>query len=154
MNFYDLAYFHILAFSRTCLKMSRLNFLMFCIVWKIIKDQMSDDELVELPGGIDQLEAIVEDMNKPTDNSNLVFPNHSKAGQLNWVFAFFAGINFYIKSFLFKLSLLFFAGIYFYIIRLLGRFGPSSILTFNCGSICEHLLFESIKQKQKKLVNF
>ncbi len=44
---------------------------------------MSDDELVELPGGIDQLEAIVEDMNKLTDNSNLVFPKHSKAGQLN-----------------------------------------------------------------------
>ena len=43
---------------------------------------MSDDELVELPGGIDQLEAIVENMNQPEDNSKLVFTNHSKAGEV------------------------------------------------------------------------
>merc|ERR1719167_854785 len=40
---------------------------------------MSDDELVELPGGVDQLEAIYENMNKPEDNAKLVFSSHEKA---------------------------------------------------------------------------
>ena len=31
---------------------------------------------------------------------------------------------------------------------------PSSILTFNCGSICEHLLFAQYKTKQKTFAAF
>jgi len=38
-----------------------------------------EDELVELPGGIDQLEAIVENMNQANDNSNCVFKEHGKS---------------------------------------------------------------------------
>ena len=41
---------------------------------------MSEDEMVELPGGIDQLESIIEDHNKPEDNSKLIFSKHEKSG--------------------------------------------------------------------------
>ena len=40
-----------------------------------------EDDLVELPGGLDQLEAIVENMNQPIDNSNCVFKEHGKSGK-------------------------------------------------------------------------
>ena len=43
-------------------------------------DDNDEDELVELPGGIDQLEAIMEDMQSPEDNSFTVFKKHEKAG--------------------------------------------------------------------------
>ncbi len=47
----------------------------------MINDRLDDeDELVELPGGIDQLEAIVENMNQANDNSNCVFKEHGKSG--------------------------------------------------------------------------
>jgi len=39
----------------------------------------SEDDLVELPGGIDQLEAIMEDMQSAEDNSFTVFKKHDKA---------------------------------------------------------------------------
>lgn len=45
------------------------------------EDGMSGEEgedLVELPGGIDQLESIIEDYNKPKDISKLVYSNHNK----------------------------------------------------------------------------
>ena len=44
------------------------------------EDGMSEDEMVELPGGIDQLESIIEDHNKPEDNSKLIFSKHEKSG--------------------------------------------------------------------------
>ena len=48
----------------------------------MINDRLDDeDELVELPGGIDQLEAIVENMNQANDNSNCVFKEHGKSGK-------------------------------------------------------------------------
>jgi len=43
------------------------------------EDGMSEDEMVELPGGIDQLESIIEDHNKPEDNSKLIFSKHEKS---------------------------------------------------------------------------
>ena len=36
-----------------------------------------EDDLVELPGGIDQLEALIEEHERPDDNSKLVFERHS-----------------------------------------------------------------------------
>ena len=48
----------------------------------MINDLLDDeDDLVELPGGLDQLEAIVENMNQPIDNSNCVFKEHGKSGK-------------------------------------------------------------------------
>ena len=41
-----------------------------------------EDELVELPGGLDQLEAIMEDYNAARDNSSKVFKDHGKSGKL------------------------------------------------------------------------
>ena len=50
----------------------------------MINDLLDDeDDLVELPGGLDQLEAIVENMNQPIDNSNCVFKEHGKSGKKN-----------------------------------------------------------------------
>ena len=48
------------------------------------EDGMSEDEMVELPGGIDQLESIIEDHNKPEDNSKLIFSKHEKSGMQSW----------------------------------------------------------------------
>ena len=42
----------------------------------------------------------------------------------------------------------------YYKTRLLGRFAPSSISTFNCGFISEHVLFVQYKTKTKKVCGF
>ena len=45
-------------------------------------EEEEEEELVELPGGLDQLEAIMEDYNAARDNSFKVFKDHGKSGKL------------------------------------------------------------------------
>ena len=40
-------------------------------------EEEDEDDRVELPGGIDQLEALIEEHERPDDNSKLVFERHS-----------------------------------------------------------------------------
>ena len=56
----------------------------------------SDEELVELPGGLDQLEALMEEHERQRDQASTVFSQHTGsvfrlAGQAHWKLASCSG---------------------------------------------------------------